>query len=166
MKELGQSLLEVTIAIGIAVVVLSTLTFTTLSGYKNSQVSQNQTTATKLAQDAMDQVRSMRDRSSAVCYSSTIKDWPTLFVNASTCSGGCNFIIQPTGTCFLNSSNTVSPYLLGNSVYQTITSNPRFSRIIKITNSSNNTVSIQVLVKWDDTGGTHYVNLVTNLGPK
>lgn len=61
-KEKGQSLVEVTIALLVAIVVLGALAVLITSSLKNAQFAQKQVKATKYAQEAIDQIRVIRDR--------------------------------------------------------------------------------------------------------
>lgn len=74
-KEKGQSLLEIALAIGLVVMVASALVVTTLNGLKNSQFSQNQARATKLAQEGIEQVKTAKLRNCTVIYSSNNYKW-------------------------------------------------------------------------------------------
>lgn len=62
----GQSLVEVMIAMVVAVVVLGALIVVILNSLKNAQFAQNQAKATKYAQEAIDQVRNIRDQDGPV----------------------------------------------------------------------------------------------------
>lgn len=61
-SEKGQNMIELVVVISVAVVVVSALAIITLTTLKNSQFSQNQTQATKLAQEGIEKVRSLRNR--------------------------------------------------------------------------------------------------------
>lgn len=65
-SQKGQSLLEVTVLVGLALITVTGLVIVTINGLKNSQYSQNQAQATKLAQQGMDQVKGMVSRNCAV----------------------------------------------------------------------------------------------------
>lgn len=66
MKESGQSLVEVLVALTIATLVVVTLIIVVLAGLKNSQFAQNQSRATKYAQEAMEKIKTIRDRNGTV----------------------------------------------------------------------------------------------------
>lgn len=61
LTEKGQTLLEVVMAIGVSGVVLGALLLVIFIGLRNATFSQNQTKATKLGAEAIDQIRSIRD---------------------------------------------------------------------------------------------------------
>src|SRR5438105_921832 len=73
--ESGQSLLEITLTLGIAALVISAIAITTIVGLQNSEYSQNQIQATKLAQEGLEAIRSMRDNDTPVTYSATLYCW-------------------------------------------------------------------------------------------
>ena len=61
-KQAGQSLIEVLIALTVTVIMMVALITFVLSGLKNAQFAQNQSKATKLAQETMEQIKTIRDR--------------------------------------------------------------------------------------------------------
>ncbi|OGD86187.1 hypothetical protein A2Z23_03160 [Candidatus Curtissbacteria bacterium RBG_16_39_7] len=58
----GQSLLEVLTALGVAAVIIVALTTLAVTSLRNAQHARSQTTATKLASEGIEQVRTVRDR--------------------------------------------------------------------------------------------------------
>ena len=58
----GVSLLEVIIAMAVAVVLISGFVFAVTASIRNSQFAKNQTLATKLSQEAMEKIRAYRDQ--------------------------------------------------------------------------------------------------------
>ena len=56
----GQSLLELVVSVGLLVVVVTALAVTMINGLRNSQFSQNQSQATKLAQEGLDGVKNVK----------------------------------------------------------------------------------------------------------
>jgi hypothetical protein len=96
----GQTLLEVAMALGIALIIISALTIVTLEGLKNSQFSQNQTQATQLAQEGLEKVKSMRDRDYSINVGGASYAWSTYFQSPAypsapgacgTSASGCKF---------------------------------------------------------------------------
>jgi len=61
-KNQGQSLVEVLVALGISVLVILALAHVTTIAIKNATFSRNQAQATKYAQEAMEWLRSERDK--------------------------------------------------------------------------------------------------------
>jgi type II secretory pathway pseudopilin PulG len=76
-KTKGQSLLEVVIALSVALIVILALVRVTIVAMRNAQFAKNQALATQSAQEAMETVRAYRDQNS----------WET-FVNNCEFSGG------------------------------------------------------------------------------
>lgn len=62
LTDKGQSLIELVIVISIGAVVVGALVFATISSLRNAQFAKNQAQATKLAQEGLEKVRSLRDR--------------------------------------------------------------------------------------------------------
>lgn len=162
----GQSLLEITIAIGVAVLVISALTITTLIGLRNSQFSQNQILATKYAQEGLEKVKSMRLRNEIVCTNGglTQRTWiasdPSnmwgLAIDATTPT---TFYIDPSAspTCKLSDS----PGLISSEDPITGTI---FTRRILISDYSGSTQKKFVSkVAWTDSTGTHKSEISTIL---
>lgn len=58
----GQSLMEITVVLGITVVVAVALVIVVVTSLRNAQFAQNQAKATKYAQQALDQIKALRDR--------------------------------------------------------------------------------------------------------
>jgi hypothetical protein len=65
--EAGQTLLEIVVMIGVILVIVSGLTITVVNGLKNSQLSQNQAQATKLAQEGIEKVKTIKANNWNVC---------------------------------------------------------------------------------------------------
>ncbi len=120
MTQKGQSLLEIVTLTGVILAVVTGLTITVINGLKNSQFSQNQTQATKLAQEGLEEVRTIRDRNWMVCIqggAQTVLAWKDIFANnytfgnrnpaaANPCRTGpasqassCIYRLNPTATC-------------------------------------------------------------------
>ncbi|OGE30682.1 hypothetical protein A3C59_03130 [Candidatus Daviesbacteria bacterium RIFCSPHIGHO2_02_FULL_36_13] len=65
-NQKGQSLLELIVVIAVVGLILGAFSFATISSIRNAELAQNQSKATKLAQEAIEKVRSMRDRDSVI----------------------------------------------------------------------------------------------------
>lgn len=149
LNETGQTLLEVTIALGIAVIIITGLTIVTLTGLRNAQYAQNQAQATKLAQDWIEQVRSIRDQNVAgsVCGPTPVTDWTSLFAQACSSPTACNYVIT-SGVCRMNSQSSPN------------TSTNPFSRLIIVEDYGVNQKRVTSQVSWNDFSGTHKSVLV------
>lgn len=69
--QAGQSLLEITVSVGLILVIVTGLMLSTINGLKNSQFAQNQTLATKLAQEGIEKVRSIKDQDCPIFINGT-----------------------------------------------------------------------------------------------
>ena len=172
-KDKGQSLLEVTVLVGLALITVSGLVIVTVNGLKNSQYSQNQAQATKLAQDGMDQVKGMASRNCAVTAGSTFY-WFNSRTNGDDLVWGpvfpspATFHIVSYSTC-----NDLTPGLATSAHDLTPTGTDIFTRDILIeddvdTVTGNAACSpsysckrVVVTVTWSDFSGDHESRLAT-----
>ncbi len=167
--QIGQALLEITIATGLAILVITAITITSIIGLRNGQFSQNQIQATKLAQEGLERVRNIRDADCIITtteneqytwYGDTNNIWSSiaeletktfnLIVNANPSDGGCRYTLTE-----------IAP----NSSAEKLQNN-FFSRSIMIKSSTPadpNVVRIYAVVSWTDFSGTHNSELVTDL---
>lgn len=170
MNSRGQSLIEVTIAMGVAVVVIGALAITVLIGLKNNQFSQNQLQATKLAQAGMEFIKVVRDRNNPVCnttdppspadYFWDTKDLskqPTLWNNTGW-DGIKKFYLltgNADGSCQLTDNAQSAP--LEGKIEN------KFSRNVYIKHSGDDQIKFTVEVSWEDSAGAHSSELITVL---
>lgn len=171
----GQSLLEVTIMIGVVALVGSGLAFVTLTSLRNSQFSKNQVQATKLAQEGISQVRAIRDRHYTVCKNANppLNQWNASFWSSLPCPAPvgpatpvCLFTLQNTPktvNCSGISTSVTDPaWLYEYQANQDIV-NSIFSRKVIITDIDANQKKVEVTVSWNDASGTHKSDLFTIL---
>lgn len=167
----GQSLLEVVVLIGLALVIVTGLTIVTVNGLKNSQYSQNQAQATRLAKDAIDKVRTMSDQNCPVAvgagptyyywYDNSSLIWPVRLSNTNTYRFQQGFNCgpaQPSGTILVSQpantpDNSIPTPLQGT-----------FRRFITIDDFSANQKRVNVRVEWTDLSGQHKSDLTTIIG--
>lgn len=64
----GQSLIELVVVVAVIVIVIGALTFATIASLRNANFAKSQAQATKLAQEGLEKVRSLRDRDDPVDY--------------------------------------------------------------------------------------------------
>jgi hypothetical protein len=173
----GQSLLEMVVLIGLALVIVTGLTIVTVNGLKNSQFSQNQAQATRLTQEAIDCVRTAKDKNLPVCVDGT---WNTV-----SCDGGTAYYWYDRETAsYVNQiwgDNAVRNYKILTNVssscvgLQSVASGEKdtslgpsfsstFTRTIRMQHipvSSDKRVTVNV--SWSDISGMHQSNLATIL---
>ncbi len=176
----GQSLLELTIMLGVALVIVAGVTFATLNGLKNSQFSQNQVQATKFAQEGIDAVRVIRDRDYAIC-TQTDTTLPTRWsevwaagygangysfgavVASPSCisQNKCNFVLQSNSTPYCSLSVGNQPFWLR------LRATPEilgiFQRQIYLEDDAASRKKVTAKVSWSDSTGTHQSVLVSTL---
>lgn len=149
----GQSLVEVVIALGVVVILAVSLVSTSLITQRTSRSAKNNTQATKLVQESIEQLRVLRDRkgfSYLAGFTSSSQCWKLVATNN-----------DPMLWELKNTAPDTCP--------QIITLNQTdFSRRIIIENplvplDPTKAKKITVEVTWVDTGGTQKVSNVTNL---
>lgn len=187
-EQAGQTLLEVAMAVGVVLVLITAITIVTLEGLRNSQFSQNETQATKLAQEGIDRVRAIRDRNGLIytgsgvggaCAGGTCVNWNSFTWNSCTTTSSCSFRLgfldNSGGSCLVSGSSSANPCLILSTSKEPILG--KFSRGITITDclASNDTTcynqnypaldqkKVTSLVSWQDSGGVHQSNLVSLL---
>ena len=145
----GQSLVEVVVSLGVAVLLAVSLITTSLITQKSSKSARNNSQATKLVQQTLEQLRVFRDRAGF----SQLPDAPTTTVCADFNIVNAN---DPSTWAFTNPAPTC-PYF--EPVLNTI-----FSRKIEFLNQGTGKRLITVTVSWDESGQTRSIKSQTFLG--
>lgn len=149
----GQSLVEVVVALGVVIALAVALVTTSLVTQRASRTAKNNTQATKLAQQSIEQMRVFRDRKG--------------FVELVNNTGGCKKLVMPS-----SDPNPPSPApgwsISGSSPCpeQIVQDQTTFGRSIVISNdspSSPNRRVVAVTVTWTDSGGLQTVTSTTVL---
>ncbi len=169
-SEKGQSLLELVVSMAIAILVLSSLAFAIITSLRNAQFANRQIQSTKLAQDALEKVRSLRDRSGEIGGSFTLEgnlidSWsdPDLWTNqiSSSCTPNCYFKFSGPDFQYLGAGSDIpnnAEDSLGNGI---------FKRVVILSDDEityQTQKKITAVVKWDDAAGPHESRLTTILG--
>lgn len=159
-NSLGQSLLEITIMLGVAIVIITGLTVVTINGLKNSQFAQNQVQATKLAQEGLESVKLVKNRNCKVNLSGASTDYywsnvpDTQLIWGASIESAKTFVAD-TSNCSLAQNNDAR-------VEQLL--NGRFQRSITLIKSADNqSITVTVVTSWTDISGTHQSKLATIL---
>jgi Tfp pilus assembly protein PilV len=160
----GQSLIELVIGIGLITVVVGALAIVTVYSLQNTQFSKNQAQATKIAQENLEKVRTIKSANYGVCTQGQLTTdcsswddiWATVFgkVSASTCNG-CTFNL---GTCTVASVSR--PFCLNYSATRATLSNGFTSQIL-LEDEADSQKKITSRVYWNDASGEHSSDLVT-----
>lgn len=155
----GQTLLELTILIGVMLAVVAGLAITTINGLKNSQLSQNQAQATKIAQEGLENLRTAKERNCSVVISGVSYKW----YGDGSLIWDIN-VAMPTSVQVSLGSCTVSEQTNDNANMSATLIN-RFTRVITIQDEVGNMNQKKVVssVSWTDISGLHNSNLVTIL---
>lgn len=167
----GQSLLELVIALGLLTVVITVLAIATVNGLKNSQFSKNQAQATKLAQEGMEKIRTIRGRNYTVCGPVGVTSWAALYtVSTSLCSSApeCTYVLQNMSQAAA-SPCTSTEYWLNSAAAlaseRINVDNTTFERQIKVRDYQSDITQkeVTVMVSWTDISGQHSSKLTTIL---
>lgn len=160
MSSKGQTLLELVVVIAVVVIVVAALVFATIASIRNASFAQNQLQATKLAQEGLEKVRSLRDRDTAGSI-----QYPELtdgkFSDLWSVELGCQIEIN---NCYFyfNLGSLVN----GTSVTFESIPPDNFKRQIQIEDYDGGTQHKKVIaiVVWTDFSGSHESKLTTILG--
>ena len=168
----GQTLLELVVGLGIIMVVLGAAAISVTQSLRNSQFSKNNAQATKLAQENLEKVRTIKNSNFGVCLTSNINTcltweniWTQIFGNLPACA-------NPTATCtfeILNSPCTLTatgtkPICLVYKSSPAIVPGGFFSYQVYIEDEvSNLQKRVTSKVFWTDSTGQHVSELVTVL---
>lgn len=156
----GQSLLELITVISVAVIVVGALTFATISSLRNANFAKSQSQGTKLTQEGIERVRSIRDRDGGVNFThsqgTTTKFSDLWTVNMSSSCTPCYFILDATGTNLTGVTSVTFENNISGS----------FTRQVQISDRSASyqlEKMITVVVRWSDFSGPHESKLTTVL---
>lgn len=169
LPQKGQNLIEITIAMAAIGIVLGGLVIVTLTGLKNSQFAQNQSKATKYAQETIDQIRSIRDQIGSHVRINSFNDSGdpiTLEVSFNdevlTDDSKCTFLTP----CYfsLDIDNSLQE-IRGTSTEISLPNDPQLTREIKLQKDGDGIPQLTVRIIWTDSKGLHESNLQTYLMP-
>lgn len=163
----GQSLIELVVMIGLALIVITGLTILTMNSIRNTQFSNAQIQASKFAQEGIERVRVIKTQNHVVCVDSSRRFWNDLW--GYTCnSTNCKFILRqapPNNTLcngvapsgyWLSLANAATSEDLGGGFFREV-----YIEDHGATNSRRKIV--RSVVTWTDVTGTHQSELVTIL---
>ncbi len=161
MSNKGQTLLELVVVISVVVIVVGALVFATIASIRNASFAQNQLQATKLAQEGLEKVRSLRDRDGPLDYaidpSTRTTKFSDLWGITFTCPNNCYF--------FLTVESGKDKLVGGTSIsFEHI--EPNFKRQFQIEEEGANPAAqkkVTVKVLWTDFAGEHSSKLTTIL---
>ncbi len=156
-SQKGASLLELTIALGIATMIISGLTITTLVSLKNSQFAENQLQATKLAQEGLDLISTARSKNCVVNAAATSPTPPYYWYGS-----GVNLIWAANYSTAVNVTVDINSPTCSVSQGQQTNIFNQFNRTVSIIdNGSTSSKKITSTVSWTDISGSHQSQLVT-----
>lgn len=163
-KNSGQSLVELIVVIAVIVIVLGALTFATIASIRNAQFAKNQAQATKLAQEGLERVRSVRDRNSSVSYlSAGVRDWNWLWTNtiSTVCGSSQCYMKLKSGSCVYDLCQIIGTTSTQEDIYR----DGKFTRMITIEDGASFDTEKEVtsIVSWTDFSGSHESRLITIL---
>lgn len=148
----GESLVEVIIAATVGVLVVTALTFATIFSLRNANFAKNSAQATKLAQEGIEMVRTLRDRDGDVSYTDVSK-FSDLWAITFSCPSNCYFRFY---LGILSGGTDVN--------FEDIPPNFNFKRQFQIEDHEIDQKKITSVVQWSDSAGIHESKLTTILG--
>lgn len=173
-RQRGQLLLEMILALAIGMIIATA--FVTLGTFsvRNSRFSANQAVATKLAQEVMEAIITIRDQNTvgAILNNGSDDQWSKLYGTAMNCStpddpqASCadtDFILQET-PCSLGSPTTIAQRCIEKNSSGDVLSAPNdiFTRKVRIMNPPGGGLTVKdvtVFVWWTDPQGLHKSSL-------
>ena len=146
-RQAGQTLVELIVVITVGMLIAGALVFATITTTRNAQFARNQVQATKLAQEGLEKLRSIRDRDP------TFAGLWNIDASAS-CTGTCYFRFNSSGSSTLLQGTNADFEDLGG----------RLQRQIQMQNGANSNEKIMTAkVQWTDFSGTHESRISTVL---
>lgn len=167
-RQAGQSLIEVLVALVVAAMMITALMVTVLNGMKNAQFAQSQSRATQYAQEALDKVKTIRDRNGTVIFdykdglgvAHTTTNFTNLWGIRMTAQDGCSGNVPP--SCYFTlDSNSLA--LNQDSGQGENLGNGLVRKIIFIDDATSSATEKRVTaqVTWSDSSGSHESNVQT-----
>lgn len=158
-RQNGQSLIEVLVALSVAILVLGALVILVLTSLKNAQFAQNQAKATKYAQETMEKIKSLKDRDELINLTGQPNITFKTFLTGTSCSS------SPCCFNFISGQLTQVSYSISTGCLTETLSDSQFKRQIIFTTAPAviNPKTLSVKVTWIDATGNHESNLETIL---
>lgn len=155
----GQSLLELVVGLSLIAAVITALAITTTYSLRNTQFSKNQALATKLAQENMEKVRTIKIANYGVCLKNeelnNCSSWENIWnFNFGT---GIKFVVIE-NACSVDGS--VKPLCLKYSA-SVADLNNGFTGEVIMADEASGQKRVTAKVYWTDTTGQHSSDLVT-----
>lgn len=159
-KEDGQTLIELIVVIAVSTVVVGALVFSTISSLRNSEFAKHQAQATKLAQEGIEKMRTLRDRDmmNSISYndgSHTASKFSDFWSINLVCPTNCYFYFNASGVLIGGTAVNFETISAGN-----------FTRQFQIEDYTDGTQQKKItsVVQWNDFSGNHQSKLITILG--
>lgn len=138
-KNAGQTLLEMVIAFLVATLVIIALATVTIRAIKNAQISENRTKAARFAQQAIEQVRAVRDQQGWTAFSSY--------------ANGC-YQVNTSSSLWTLTAVSCGGELISGTI---------FRRQISLTDDGANGKNVNVTITWTDASGNQQTVIDTKL---
>ena len=159
-SENGQSLIEVIVAAAVGILVVTALTFATIFSLRNANFANSSARATKLAEEGLEKVRTLRDRNQdgTVSFddgSRSANKFSDLWALSLGCGAGinnCYFYFNQSGKLTSGDSG----------LFESVSDS--FKRQLLIEDAGNDQKKITAVVRWTDSSGDHESRLTTILG--
>lgn len=158
-SERGQSLIEVIVAATVGILVVTALTFATIFSIRNASFAKNSAQATKLAQEGLENVRSIRDRDSIVDFNANRINFSGLFaldLSHNSCSDKPCYFRFVSG--ILSQGTDVNFEPVGSFKRQVAIGDQ-----VSPVDTTGSEKTVTVIVQWKDFAGDHESKLTTIL---
>ncbi len=133
-SQSGQTLIEVIIAAGLVVLVLTTLVSGISIGVRNSRIAKDQATAKEYVRESLESLRNLRDQAG----------WETFYAISKTGNPYCMKTLPADYKAFANLTNTACGTNVNNMI------SGQFYRQIQITKPTASSIQAVATVTWND----------------
>lgn len=179
MNSQGQSLLELVVGMGLIVVVVGAMAVVTINSLQNNQFAKNQVQATKMAQENLEKVHTIKRTNFGVCTKTNVdtgsncSNWEDIWtISFGTIASGC--ITNATGCTFnlVNNctvdtggtpSTVVKPFCLRYSATRAVDPGGILTSQMIIEDEADSQKKVTSRVYWKDSSGEHSSDLATIL---
>lgn len=175
LNQKGQNILELVVGLGLVAVVAVAISIMTINSLQNTQFSKNQSQATKLAQEMIEKVRTVKDANFGVCTQAqvagnqTCSTWEESWANQyGTITGDCianqtcTFVVGAACNTAFTGTVESKPFCLRHSP-TALDLGDGFTGQVFIEDEQGNQKRVTVRVLWTDVSGAHNSELVTVL---
>lgn len=176
-NQKGQNILELVLGLGLVAAVAVAISVISVNSLQNSQFSKNQSQATKLAQEIIEKVRTVKNSNFGICTqaqaaqgsSAICSNWEQMWANQfgtfeSDCVANqtCTYVLGGSCLTAVGGGSETSPFCVKHSA-SAVDLGDGFTGQVFIEDEEASQKRVTVRVYWTDSGGQHMSELVTIL---